>query len=38
MRAARPSDTVLSTAKFESLGLPRPRAWQEALREYVRRM
>ncbi len=37
-RAARPSNTVLSTAKIESLGLPRPRAWQDALREYVRQM
>ena len=35
-RAARPSHTVLSTAKFESLGLPRPRMWRDALREYVR--
>ncbi len=33
--AVRPSYTVLSTAKIESLGLPQPRAWQDALREYV---
>lgn len=35
-RAARPSYTVLSTAKVESFGLPQPRSWREALCEYVR--
>lgn len=34
--ARRPSYSVLSTAAYESLGLPRPRSWREALASYLR--
>lgn len=37
-RAARPSYTVLSTDKVESLGLQQSRGWRDALCEYVRQM
>jgi len=34
-RAARPKYSVLATEKIQRLGLPAPRPWREALREYL---
>jgi dTDP-4-dehydrorhamnose reductase len=34
-RAMRPTYSVLATAAVQRLGLPAPRSWQDALRDYV---
>jgi dTDP-4-dehydrorhamnose reductase len=36
--AARPLFSVLSTEAYQRLGLPAPRAWQEALRDYLKEL